>query len=109
MSTTAARAAPPALAGRVAIRRVLTSSPFLGAVTAILTWPVLTLVPTGNLEESWHAGLYLANQQGVHFGSDLAFTYGPLGFLDYPELYYTWPTRLSLLYVAQSANWRSAT
>lgn len=42
-------------------------------------------VPLAGLDPSWITGLNLARGSGLHFGRDLVFTYGPLGFLDVPE------------------------
>ncbi|MEO6509946.1 MAG: hypothetical protein ABIO16_03070, partial [Nocardioides sp.] len=38
----------------------------------------------GGLDRSWQVALSLTRPQGLRFGHDLLFTYGPYGFLDYP-------------------------
>jgi hypothetical protein len=57
---------------------------------AVLTCSVPPLAPAPGLDNSWQAGLALAQQQGLHFGRDVVFTYGPLGFLTVPRLFVVW-------------------
>jgi hypothetical protein len=59
----------------------------LGLLVALLTWPGRGTNLIGGLDPSWHAALHLAAQRGLHFGSDLVFSYGPLGYLFVPEPY----------------------
>lgn len=40
-----------------------------------------TSIPTGELDPSWQAVLEFAAHKHLQFGSDIVFTYGPLGFL----------------------------
>jgi hypothetical protein len=65
----------------------LTSTPFLGALLAIFTWPLVWPGPSTGLDPSWTAGLYMAHDIGLRFGEQFVFTYGPLGFLQVPVLY----------------------
>jgi hypothetical protein len=58
-----------------------------GVIVALLTWQVSIAIPAAGLDESWKAGIYMATQHGMDFGSELVFTYGPLGFLSYPGLW----------------------
>ena len=45
----------------------------------LLSWPA---VPADeSLDGSWQLILTYANQEGLHFGDDVIFTYGPLGSL----------------------------
>jgi hypothetical protein len=78
--------------------RVVTSTWFLGVGLFVITWPVASLVPETGLDFSYVAGLHMAAHEHLHFGTQIVGTYGPLGFLRYPILYYTWTTRLALLY-----------
>ncbi len=55
----------------------------------LASWRALPLEPRPGLDNSWHAGLHMALQGGITFGSHLIFTYGPLGFLSVPTLWYT--------------------
>lgn len=41
-------------------------------------------MPAPGLDPSWVAALNLAGSYHLRFGTDLVFTYGPLGFLDHP-------------------------
>jgi hypothetical protein len=56
----------------------------LGALVAVLTWPNRDAGGAG-LDSSWHMALHLAAEDRLRFGSELIFTYGPLGFLFVPE------------------------
>lgn len=87
-----------ALMGLERVQRVVISTWFLSAALFVVTWPVPSLVPHPGLDNSFVSGLYMAAHEGLHFGTQIVATYGPLGFLRYPVLYYTWPTRLALLY-----------
>ncbi|HEX6603197.1 MAG TPA: hypothetical protein VF030_11210 [Solirubrobacterales bacterium] len=75
----------PAAEGKLA--RTFTSTPFLAAALAVLTWPVVSIVPTVGPDPSWVAGLYMATGADLDFGQEIVFTYGPLGFLGTPALY----------------------
>jgi hypothetical protein len=66
---------------------VLLSSPLLGVVLAVLTWPFPNISPTYGLDPSWVAGLYMAGERGLNAGTQIVFSYGPLGFLGLPNLY----------------------
>jgi hypothetical protein len=54
-------------------------------VTASVYPFVFTVAPGVKLDESWIIGLYLAAGKGWNFGSDIVFTYGPLGYLTVPR------------------------
>ena len=60
----------------------------LGTLIAILAWRPTFLPPTPGLDPSWHTGLAIALHRGLQFGTDVVFTFGPLGFLDYPGVWY---------------------
>ncbi|HEV7400581.1 MAG TPA: hypothetical protein VGN84_09975 [Solirubrobacterales bacterium] len=62
--------------------------PFLGLVVALLTFPTFSLTPSPGLDPSWGAGLQMAAHDGLVFGREVVFTYGPLGFLSVPTLWY---------------------
>ena len=60
--------------------------PLLSVVTLVvvaLSWPFRSL-PLFTMDVSWQLGLHQAATQGLRFGQDLVFTYGPLGFLAWP-------------------------
>ena len=44
-----------------------------------------TSTPIGELDQSWQIVLEFAAQQRLQFGSEIIFTYGPLGFLFQPH------------------------
>jgi hypothetical protein len=70
------------------LSRALTSTWTLGLLVAIASWNVAFVPPFGGLESSWNAALYMAAHRGLGFGSQIVFTYGPLGFLRTPFLWY---------------------
>lgn len=70
------------------LERVLRSLPFLGLVVALFTFPTFSLTPAPGLDPSWGAGLQMATHDGLVFGREVVFTYGPLGFLSIPTLWY---------------------
>ena len=55
-----------------------------GLIVALLGWRVGFETPGPGVDASWNAGLAMAVEQGLHFGRDVVFTYGPLGFLSTP-------------------------
>lgn len=51
----------------------------------LFTWP-FGIGPVGaSLDFSWIAGLYMAVDEGRHFGTEIVYTFGPLGFLAWPS------------------------
>lgn len=65
------------------------SRPFwiVTVVVALLTWPAGIGGVGASLDFSWIAGLYMAVNEGKHFGTEVVYTYGPLGFLVWPSLW----------------------
>lgn len=68
-------------------------------IMAIVSWPVMDLVPQAGLDASWEAGLAMAFEHHVAWGPRMDFTYGPLGFLIIPTLYYPTTSLLSICYL----------
>jgi hypothetical protein len=66
------------------LARVFTSTPFLGLALTALAWPINGIVPAPGPDASWMVGLYMAHADGLQFGRDFVWTYGPLGFLEVP-------------------------
>ena len=64
----------------------------------LLSWHPLPLAPQPGLDHSWEAGLQMALHEGVTFGNHLIFTYGPLGFLTVPTLWYSDTGTIAVLY-----------
>ena len=46
----------------------------------VLTWPINTAQRV-TTDSGWQIGLHQAIADGLPFGQDIVFTYGPLGFL----------------------------
>ena len=56
--------------------------PLLTAFIVALTFLTVPRIPLSNgMESSWSAVLDYAHQRGLQFGTDIVYTYGPLGFL----------------------------
>jgi hypothetical protein len=56
---------------------------FTAASIVVLTWPFVSRSPL-TLDRSWQLGLHQAVADGLRFGHDIVFSYGPLGFLNNP-------------------------
>jgi hypothetical protein len=70
----------------------------LPLVVVILSWHALALEPHPGLDNSWQAALHMALHDGITFGDHLVFTYGPLGFLSVPTLWYAGTGAIALVY-----------
>lgn len=75
----------PLIAGSVPRRLLLGAGLVLAAW---LTWPVLSVAPGPGLDPAYGYGLTEAARQGLASGSQIVFTYGPLGFLTAPSLWW---------------------
>ncbi len=71
-----------------------------GLGVALLTWPIRFVSPAPGIDPSWSSGLYMAVHDGMNFGSEVVFTYGPLGFLAGPQLWYSWLAVVAYAYSA---------
>jgi hypothetical protein len=80
------------------LRSAVLSTAFLGLVLVVLSWPIPTIEPTPGLDQSWVAGLYMATERGLDAGTDVVFTYGPLGFLGLPNVYVVWLGRIAFFW-----------
>lgn len=69
------------------------------AVLTLLTFRGVSFHPVAGLDPSWQAALHMAAHRGVPFGDNLAFSFGPLGFLTEPVAYYGVTGALSGLFV----------
>ncbi len=56
----------------------------LATAILVLAWPFRSQFPRVTLDLSWKMGLHQAARDGLAFGRDIVFTYGPLGFLSWP-------------------------
>src|ERR1700753_901504 len=69
-----------------------------GVIVALLGWRVGMNPPAVGLDASWNAGLAMAAHDGLHWGVDVVWTYGPLGFLQTQLVWFTDQTVLTFLY-----------
>jgi hypothetical protein len=70
-----------------------------GAV-GLLTWPVGVPTPVPGLDPSFIAGLHMAGARGMDVGVEIVSTYGPLGFLSFPQPVYGLTSAFALLHAA---------
>jgi hypothetical protein len=69
-----------------------------GLIVALLGWRVGMNPPGVGLDASWNAGLAMGIHDGLHWGKELVWTYGPLGFLQTQLVWFTDQTVLTFLY-----------
>lgn len=74
----------------------------MALVMTVISWPLTSLVPQAGVDGSWQAGLAMAFEHHIQWGSHVNFTYGPLGFLVVPTLYFGRTAFLSLTYLGLS-------
>lgn len=70
----------------------------LPLLVVLLSWHELDLEPQSGLDNSWAAALHMALHYGITFGDHLVFTYGPMGFLSVPTLWYADTGTIAVLY-----------
>jgi hypothetical protein len=63
----------------------LASSAWWLVLIAIVAWPSWQLGAGAGLDRSWNTGLVLAHVDGLRFGREIGYTYGPLGYLVTPS------------------------
>jgi hypothetical protein len=69
------------------------------ALVTLASWPVTgDMRPRLDLDGAWEIALRQALHDGLNFGPDVIFTYGPLGFLREPLLVYPWSARLAFVW-----------
>jgi hypothetical protein len=66
-----------------------------GLIVALLGWRVGMNPPGVGLDPSWNAALAMGAHDGLHWGRQLVFTYGPLGFLQTQLVWFTGQTVLA--------------
>jgi len=91
---------PRSLSLELAGTRVSALEVLIGSAIAVVTWPIADAPVKIGIDTSWIVGLHLAVRQGLQFGQDIAFTFGPLGFLGWPEPYVAWTSAAALAFVA---------
>ena len=74
----------------------------LAGTTAIgvLSWPVLETGASPGLDASFIAGLQMGAGEGLDVGTQIVSTYGPLGFLSFPQPVYGITTAFALIHAA---------
>jgi hypothetical protein len=75
----------------------------VGSLLAILSLPLGRTTPGALLDRSFPLGLSLAHVNGLRFGKDIVFTYGPLGFLASPQSVFRTGEVLGVLYAGITA------
>jgi hypothetical protein len=102
--TVPSRLAVAEAAGSASILARLTTVPWWSGAAvvalAVLSWPSAAGAARTGLDPSWEAGLHLALRTGQDFGSDLVFSYGPLGFLAWAWPWYGAENVLSFGFIA---------
>lgn len=68
--------------------RLVTSSPVLGFVVWLWAQSTPSLALGGGIDGSWITALHVGAQQGLNWGTEVIYTYGPLGYLTVPRLGY---------------------
>lgn len=88
------------------MRRLLAAAPppwasaLAGAAAALAVWRPALHAPGAGLDAGWNAGLTMAVERGLQFGREVVFSYGPLGFLQSPFVYYSHLGFLALLFTS---------
>lgn len=70
----------------------------LGALVAVASWSVHFVPPGPGIDQSWIGGLMMASRNGMDFGTQIVFTWGPLAFLRQPFLYFDGLAALGFVY-----------
>lgn len=60
----------------------------LGLAVAVWVFPPFVMDVGNGLDPSWGVGLHMARHHHLHFGTDIIYTFGPLGFLVQPVIAY---------------------
>lgn len=69
----------------------------VAAAITLLAWPIAYRPILTGLDASWKLGLHQAIADGIDFGTDLVWTYGPFGFLSVPSPPVGWTSVLALI------------
>ena len=71
----------------------------VGVLLVVALTPIGSIAPFPTADNSFHAALAMAFNQNIQFGPDAIFPYGPYGFLEFAQLYFTSTFLLAELYV----------
>jgi len=74
----------------------------IAAILTVAFLPIRNPTPASGLDSSWQLGLSLVHLHHIPAGPGFVFTYGPLGFLAYPNFVWLPGALLGLLYVVVS-------
>lgn len=69
-----------------------------GLLVALLSWRVGMNPPGIGVDASWNAALAMGIHDGLHWGTEVVWTYGPLGFLQTNMVWFVDQAVLSFLY-----------
>ena len=80
-------------------RELVTSDALIGFILALVAWPGsrIELFNISGLY-GWQSALAMATHSGMHYGTQVQFTYGPLGFLTVDQLNYRWTADLAFVF-----------
>jgi len=78
------------------------STLLLGLLVALAAWTPQFVSPTIGLDPSWQSGLFMAAKDGLSHGTEIVFTYGPLGYLGLPYAALWFGDLAGLAFVFQS-------
>lgn len=70
-----------------------------GVVLALMSYRFIDFTPMPGLDPSWGSAMHFASRNGLEWGPDVDFAYGPLGYLAVQKLYYDQTAFLSLVYL----------
>ncbi len=66
----------------------------------LLTLPTLLNTPAIDVDSQWETAMQVAAHQHMQWGTQVIWTYGPLGYLQYPMLVYSAEWRVSVVVLA---------
>ena len=66
----------------------------------LLTLPTLLNAPAIDVDSQWETGMQMAAHQHMQWGPQVIWTYGPLGYLQYPMLVYSSEWRITVVVLA---------
>jgi hypothetical protein len=72
----------------------------LGSIAALLGWEIGMNSPGPGIDQSWNAGLAIAAHEGMQWGTEIVFSYGPLGFLQSQSMWFGDQAVLAFLFSA---------
>lgn len=83
------------IGSRPLFRRLAVAGWILVLTVVTCPWPIEPIIP--NLDSFWIIAINQSFHNHVVWGSQINWTYGPYGFVDFPFLVYGWNTALSVV------------